>query len=224
MKLHRDLGVTQKTAWHLAHRIRETWQDDSPADFEGEVEADEAYFGGKEKNKHAKDRKRPGGGSGGKTAVAGLKERGTGRVRATVVERTDGNTLKGFVTGNTRNGTKVYTDTATAYSGLPRPHEAVAHNVGEYVNEKAHTNGMESFWSMMKRGYHGIYHKMSPKQLAKYVAEFEGRHNQRPMDTIDQMRLMVIMSEDKRLRYKDLIAENGLSSMSRQTRQKRDRM
>ena len=115
---------------------------------------------------------------------------------------------------NTQDGTKIYTDTATGYSGLPN-HEAVRHSVGEYVKGQAHTNGMESFWSMMKRGYYGTYHKMSPKHLGRYVAEFEGRHNQRPLDTIEQMKLMVGSADGKRLRYVDLKADNGLANHSR---------
>ena len=214
MKLHRDLGVTQKTAWHLAHRIRETWQtEQDDEDFEGAVEVDEGYFGGKSKNKHAWKRKRDEG-KDTKTAVVGMKERGTGRIRARVVARTDGETLRGFVNRNTKRGTKVYTDGSPSYNGVSN-REFVEHSVGQYVDGMAHTNGMESFWSLMKRGYHGTYHKMSPKHLERYVSEFEGRHNQRPLDTIEQMRLMVGLAEDKRLRYKDLIRDNGLESGAR---------
>ena len=137
--------------------------------------------------------------------MAGLRERGSGKIRARVVKATDGKTLKAFVRGNTKDGTKVYTDTSTSYSGLPN-RKAVAHSVGQYVDGQAHTNGLESFWSMMKRGYHGTYHKMSPEHLHGYVAEFKGRHNQRPLDTMDQMRRMVLGAEDKRLRYGDLVS------------------
>ena len=175
---------------------------------------DEAYFGGKEKNKHAKQRRHQGRGPVGKTTVIGMKERSSKRVRAKVISRTDTATLHDFVENNTQDGTKVYTDTATGYSGLPN-HEAVRHSVGEYVRGQAHTNGMESFWSMMKRGYYGTYHKMSPKHLHRYVDEFQGRHNQRRLDTIEQMEGMVKRSDNKRLRYRDLKADNGLPNHSR---------
>ena len=88
---------------------------------------------------------------------------------------------------NTTEGAQLYTDEAAAYRGIARDHIAVQHSVGKYVEGQAHTNGMESFWAMMKRGYHGVYHQMSPKHLQRYVCEFEGRHNDRPADTIDQM-------------------------------------
>lgn len=206
MKLHRDIGVTQRTAWHMAHRIREAWNIGSET-FEGEVEVDESYFGGKESNKHAKDKLNAGRGTVGKTAVVGMKERDTNKVQAQVVEATDKETLQGFVVENTTEETVVYTDEARAYSGLPREHETVGHSVGEFVRDQAHTNGLESFWSMMKRGYNGTYHKMSPKHLHRYVNEFEGRHNVRPLDTIDQMKLVAKQSSGKKLRYDDLIAE-----------------
>ena len=89
------------------------------------------------------------------------------------------------------------------------------HSVGEYVNNQAHVNGVESFWSVLKRGYHGIYHKISPKHLDRYVTEFAGRHNIREQDTIDQMRGVVWGMAQKRLRYRDLIADNGLESGAR---------
>ena len=208
MKLHRDLGVTQKTAWHLAHRIRETWRDNVDPSFTGPVEVDETYIGGKVKNMPNWKRKlHKGRGTVGKVAVAGLKERDTNRVRARVVKLTNGPTLRGFVYGNTEREATVYTDTASVYSGLIRTHRSVNHSIGQYVDGQAHTNGLESFWSLMKRGYHGTYHHMSEKHLDRYVAEFEGRYNQRPMDTIEQMALMVRMAERKQLRYMDLIEE-----------------
>ena len=115
-------------------------------------------------------------------------------------------TLQGFVEDRTENSAIVYTDEARAYVGLDRAHEAVKHSVGEYVRGQAHTNGLESFWANMKRGYQGVYHWMSAKHLHRYVAEFEGRHNDRPRDTIEQMRGIVLGSVGKRLRYSDLIA------------------
>ena len=209
MKLHRDLGVTQKTAWHLAHRIRETWQDNAgsaSAPFCGPVEVDETYIGGREKNKHAKLKLRAGRGSVGKVAVAGAKDRATNAVRARSVAETTRATLQGFVEDHAAPGATVYTDEARAYQGMPFDHEAVKHSIGEYVRDQAHTNGMESFWSMLKRGYHGTYHHMSPKHLDRYVNEFSGRHNVREKDTADQMAHTAKGMVGKRLRYKDLIA------------------
>ena len=134
-----------------------------------------------------------------------MKDRKSGMVTAEVVETTDKNTLQGFVAVNTEVDAVVYTDEHRSYQNLPRPHQAVKHSIKEFVDGQAHTNGIESFWANLKRGYNGVYHQMSAKHLPRYVAEFEGRHNTRPMDTEDQMAMMACGSVGKRLRYTDLI-------------------
>ena len=204
MKLHRDLNITQKSAWYMAHRIRETWDDETER-FAGPVEADETYVGGLEKNKHESKKLKAGRGAVGKTPVVGVKDRETNRVSTAVVESTDKATLQEFVHSRTEPDAQVYTDEARAYVGLRRPHEAVSHSAGEYVRGQVHTNGLESHWAMLQRGIDGIYHHISPKHLDRYATEFAGRHNRRPLDTEQQMASMAVGAVGKHLPYQDLI-------------------
>ncbi len=207
MKLHRDLKVTQKTAWFMLHRLREAWAQDKAGPFDGPVEADEAYFGGKRENMPKAKRKRLSGrGPVGKTVVAGAKDRATNKVSAAVVETADKATIHRFIAERAAPGAKVYTDDYVVYRGIPFDHEAVRHVDGEYVRGDAHTNGIESFWSMLKRAHKGTFHKISAKHLQRYVNEFAGRHNIRDANTIDQMRSVVAGMVGRRLMYHDLIA------------------
>ncbi len=205
LRLHRDLGISQKSAWFMAHRVREAWAAEGVEPMRGPVEVDETYVGGKAKNMHAKVRREKitGRGAVDKTPVVGVRDRSTGRVAAKVVETTDGATLRGFVTEHTSKGAMVYSDDHRGYRGLPR-HATVRHSVGEYVNGMAHVNGVESFWAGLKRGFHGTHHSMSAKHLHRYVNEFAGRHNARPLDTEAMMERTAAGMVGKRLTYTTL--------------------
>lgn len=205
MKLHRDLDIAQKAAWHVAHRIREMYNDFTGRKFDGPVEVDETYIGGKEKWKHEWKKQNAGGGPVGKSAVVGMKDRATNQVSASVVDATDGPTLTEFVHERTMPDTTVVTDDARAYRRLRRPHLTVKHSVKEFVNGMAHTNGLESQWALFKRGYVGTYRHFNAKHLVRYVREFTGRHNCRPLDTEQQMAHLVRSGEGKRLRLRELI-------------------
>ena len=207
MKLHRDIGVSQPAAWFMLQRIREAWNSGDLEQFVGPVEVDETYMGGRERNKHSNEKKRLGRGGIGKAVIAGAKDRKTNKIKAKVVERADAKTLQGFVLAAALAGATVYTDSAAAYKGMPFDHEAVNHSVGEFVRQQAHTNGRESFWAMLKRGYQGTYHKISSKHLQRYVDEFAGRHGIRERDTVDQMNAVVAGMAGRRLSYRELVAD-----------------
>ena len=205
MKLHRDLKVTQKTAWFMLHRLREAWGESGIEPMAGPVEVDEVYMGGLRENMpKAKRKTLKGRGPVGKTVVAGAKDRATNKVSAEVVKTADKKTLHSFIQESVAPAAKVYTDDYVVYRGIPFDHETVQHLTGEYVRGDAHTNGIESFWSMLKRAHKGTFHKISPKHMQRYVNEFAGRHNVRDADTIDQMSNVVAGMTGKRLMYREL--------------------
>ena len=207
MKLHRDLEVTQKTAWFMLHRLRTAWEEAGLDKFTGPVEVDEMFVGGKAKNKHrVRGQKKWATGTADKTPVVGVKDRATKKVVAQPVPNTTRTTLHAFIGDTVAPGARVYTDENRAYRHMPFTHRTVQHGIGQYVKGPVHTNGIEGFWSMFKRGYHGTFHHMSPKHLHRYVTEFTGRHNVRDRDTLAQMQDVVVGMIGKRLLYQDLIS------------------
>ena len=206
-QMARELGVTQKSAWFLAQRIRETWMADSDG-MGNHVQADETYIGGKEKNKHANKKLHAGRGAVGKTAVIGVIDE-TGEVRAKPISDTTSKTVQGFVVANVPTGAAVVTDEFAGYRGLNSKgyiHHTVNHSAGEYVRHFCiHTNGIESFWALLKRGHYGIYHFMSPKHLHRYVNEFSFRQNTAQDGTMSFIEQTISRMIAPRVTYKGLI-------------------
>lgn len=209
-ELARALGVTQKSAWFMLHRIRLAMQTKSFLRLSGEVEVDETYIGGKARNMHKKDRERKitGTGSVNKTAVLGMIERG-GNVVATVVPSTSSRELQPEVHHTVRRGSVLYTDAWTAYKGLDEDfeHEVIDH-AERYVDGRVHTNTIENFWSLVKRGLHGTYISVEPFHLFRYLDERVFTFNLR--DRTDYGRFEAVLSavSGRRLTYAEVTGQH----------------
>ncbi|KAA0990919.1 IS1595 family transposase [Dyadobacter aurulentus] len=208
-QLAKDIDVTQKTAWFILHRLKFALKSKSfEKPLDGIVETDETYFGGAEKNKHVA--KKTQGAQGrctkSKTPIFGMVERG-GKLVAMTVKNTSSKTLQPIIKEHVAVGAKLMTDEWTAYVGLSKhfSHSFIRHGQGQYVNGEVHTNTIEGFWSLFKRGVNGINHWVSVKHLDQYVGEYAFRYNTRKAN--DGQRFEVVMANlDGRLTYKELIA------------------
>jgi len=202
----KHLGVTQKTAWHMEHRIRKACESNEELPLKGDIEIDETYIGGKESNKHASKKLNQGRGAVGKAAVVGLQQR-QGKVVAMHVEKANRATIYPIIEKHVGKGSSVFTDDHKIYDSLHGAfdHESVKHSAGEYVKGKASTNSIESFWALIKRGYYGTHHWWSYKHLHRYVAEYVYRHNTRHLSGIHAIGALISNSEGKSLSYTELI-------------------
>jgi transposase-like protein len=215
-EIHRDVRVSQKSAWFMLHRIRLAMQDEKGGKLSGEIEADETFIGGKARNMHKSVHARRIGGTGGrdKAAVMGILERG-GTIKAMVVPNVRRPILQGEIRKHVEAGAAIYTDALHSYNGLDRDyvHQVIDHAV-EYVNGSIHTNGLENFWSLLKRGLHGTYISVEPFHLFRYLDEQMFRYNNRntpkkPMTDANRFSLAVSRIVGKRLTFAELTGKVG---------------
>src|ERR1035441_5300306 len=206
----RDLGVTQKTAWFMNHRLRFALTDGGSGLLSGEVEADETFIGGKARNMHAFKRATKVTGTGGKdkTAVMGILQRG-GKVRTSVVSNRKKKTLHSEVCKHVEAGSAIYTDALKSYEGMDEfQHQVIDHAV-KYVDGKVHTNGLENFWSLLKRGLNGTYVSVEPFHLFRYLDEQSFRYNNRKeMSDYDRFELTLTQITGKRFTYEHLTGKD----------------
>ena len=195
LKLHRDLGISQKTAWFLNHRIRQAFESGDDL-LSGPIEIDEAYLGGTARNRPRHRRL---------TAVVGIRDRSSREIRAMVVPRTTQPHLLRALAMHTARDARVFSDGNPSYRVLPN-HQAVRHSVSEYVAGEAHTNGIESFWAMLKRAFHGTFHHFSPKHMARYINEMATRQSWREFDTVTILGMIAKRLIGRSLTYAELTA------------------
>ena len=221
-ELHRCIGVTQKTAWFMLHRIREAMKSGSflrMGQQGGPIEADETFVGGKPKNMHLRRRKLAKNGNfhTDKPAVFGMLDRETRQVRAKVIPNVKRETLQNEILDQVVKGSKVYTDGWTGYAGLTKEefiHETVNH-LQEYVRGEVHTQGIENFWSLLKRGLNGTYIAVEPFHLDRYVTEQIFRYNNRatksnPLTDEDRFALAMSQIVGRRLTYTQLTGQGAV--------------
>ena len=220
-EIHRALGVTQKSAWFMMHRIRLAMQEGGVfRKLAGHVEVDETFIGGKARNMHksARSRRITGRGATGKTVVMGILDRKERKVRAKVVPDAKKFTLQSEVRANVDEGSNIYTDEAVAYYGLyiDYMHEIVNH-LETYVKGEVHTNGLENFWSLLKRGLNGTYVSVEPFHLFRYVDEQAFRFNNRgtrkePVTDADRFRMLTTGVFGKRVTYERLTGKDKVEA------------